>query len=452
MDRIILHADLNSFFASVELLSRPDLRSVPMAVAGDAEQRRGIILAKNELAKACGVKTAETIWQARKKCPGLQLVPPDHLKYQHYSELARELFCRLTDRVESFGLDEAWMDVTGSTSLFGDGRAMADWLRQQMKDELGLTCSVGVSFTKVFAKLGSDMKKPDATTVISRDNYQQLVWPLPVSQLLFVGAVTERRLRQVGIKTIGDLARCEQSLLKQWLGRHGPELWLEANGRGDDQVAFSNEHHAVKSIGNSTTTAHDLTDNEMVKLVIYQLSDQVASRLRAEKMKARTIQITIRDNQFRTIDRQMQLPRASDLAAEIAPLAMNLFAANYSWQHPVRNLGVRATDLESEGELQQMTLQDLLPAGPAASQPGLTGLTGQTGQTGQGRQPGAAGAPVSQDSRASRERQQQLEQTLDNLRSRFGHRLISRGSLLEKDTEKDIEKGIEKDPENSAGL
>ncbi len=423
MDKIILHADMNSFFASVEMLFRPELRLVPMAVAGDAEKRRGIILAKNELAKACGVQTAETIWQARRKCPHLQLVHPDHSRYQQYSEQAFAIFCRLTDKVESFGLDEAWMDVTGSTALFGDGPAMADWLRRQTKEELGLTCSVGVSFTKVFAKLGSDMRKPDATTVITRDNYRQLVWPLPVGELLYVGEATGKRLNQVGIKTIGDLARCDPDLLRQWLGRHGPDLWREANGEGDATVAAAAARHEVKSISNSTTTAQDLTTNEQVKAVIYQLADQVAVRLRAHRLRGRTVQVSIRDSQFRTIDRQAPLPRLTDLAADIAPLAMAIFAAQYPWQYPVRNLGVRVTDLAGEDALEQMTLQELPQGEPAmttsapAGQPGLPNKTDrQSGQP--------------EVSPMRRRRQAQLESTLDTLRGRFGIQKISRGLTM----------------------
>ncbi len=419
MDKIILHADLNSFFASVEILFHPELRHVPMAVAGDEQKRRGIILAKNDLAKAFGVKTAETIWQARKKCPNLQLVPPNHQRYQHYSEQVREIFCRLTDRVEPFGLDEAWLDVTGSTALFGDGPAMADWLRQTIKDELGLTCSVGVSFTKVFAKLGSDLKKPDATTIITRDNYQQLVWPLPVNQLLFVGAATAKTLQQIGIRTIGDLARSDQKLLSQLFGRHGAELWLEANGQSDDKVGRLTDQHQIKSIGNSTTTAQDLTSAEMVKAVLYQLSDQVASRLRASHLLAGTLQITIRDNQFRTIDRQMQLPAATDLAADIAPLALKLFNQHYAWQRPIRNLGVRVTDLSGDRELRQMTLSDLQPPDgglPATASP----------------DPSRAFPGPSPLSPAKRAKQQHLEQTLDELRGRFGRQQIKRGLLIDK--------------------
>lgn len=398
MDPIILHADLNSFYASVEMLDKPELRHVPMAVAGDAENRHGIILAKNEKAKACGIKTAETIWQARKKCPNLRLVPPDHEKYHRFSQLAREIFCRLTDRVEPFGVDEAWLDVTGSTGLFGDGRAMADLLRRWTREEIGLTCSVGVSFTRVFAKLGSDLHKPDATTVINRENYRQVVWPLPVGQLLFVGNKTVTLLSRFGIRTIGDLASCDRSLLRQWLGQSGPEFWLAANGESDASVSRFQDHHDVKSVSNSTTTAHDLENNEQVKGVIYQLSDQVAARLRADGLKARTLQISIRDSLFHTIDRQTRLNPPSDLAADLAPQAMALFVAHYTWQLPVRNLGVRAADLTDGKEDRQITLDDWQQADPSAR---------------------------------GRTRQANLEHAIDQLHEKYGEKSVSRGLLIE---------------------
>ncbi len=398
MDPIILHADLNGFFASVELLTHPELRDVPMAVAGDAELRHGIILAKNEKAKAFGIQTAETIWQAKKKCPSLHLVAPDLEKYHHYSQQARSIFCRLTDRVEPFGLDEAWLDVTGSTGLFGDGQAMADRLRRWTREELGLTCSVGVSFTKAFAKLGSDLHKPDATTVISRENYRQLVWPLPVSQLLYVGATTARQLNRFGVRTIGDLAACDEKLLRQWLGRSGGALWMEACGLSDAKVEQYAVTHPVKSIGNSTTTAQDLTNAEQVKAVLFRLSDQVAARLRAGGLKAKTLQITIRDSAFVDIDRQTRLNPPTDLAADLAPAAAALFQKHYSWHRPVRNLGVRATDLVGEDEARQISLDDW------------------------------------QKTDKERAKQHLLEQTVDQLRIKFGSRKISRGLLLNKQT------------------
>ena len=195
MDRIILHCDCNCFYASCELLSHPDLRQLPVAVCGDPTERHGIILAKNEPAKRCGVKTAETIWKAKQKCPGLILLPPHHRLYAEYSKKINAVYGEYTDLVEPFGIDESWLDVTNSLHLFGgDAKALADTLRGRIKREFGLTISVGVSFNKVFAKLGSDYKKPDATTVIARGNWRDIVFPLPVGDLLFVGRSAQELL------------------------------------------------------------------------------------------------------------------------------------------------------------------------------------------------------------------------------------------------------------------
>ena len=206
MDRVILHCDMNGFFASVELLDYPQLRDKPMAVCGNPENRHGIILAKNEIAKKYGVVTAETLWQARKKCPDLQVVPPHHDKYKHYSRMINDIYLRFTDMVEPFSVDESWLDVTASLKLFGAGKEIADTIRQTVKKELGLTLSVGVSYNKIFAKMGSDYKKPDATTIITRENFKNLLWPLDIHEMFFVGDATAARLHECGIKTIGELA------------------------------------------------------------------------------------------------------------------------------------------------------------------------------------------------------------------------------------------------------
>ena len=260
MDRIILHCDLNCFYASVELLSHPELRDVPTAVCGDPASRHGIILAKNEPAKRCGVQTAETIWQARKKCPGLVLLPPHHALYREYSHRVNALYDEYTDLVEPFGIDESWLDVTGSLHLFGgDARQLADTLRRRVREELGLSLSVGVSFNKVFAKLGSDYKKPDATTVISRDTWRDLVWPLPVGDLLYVGGAARKLLRQYGITTIGQLAACRREMLETLMGKLGGQLYEYANGLDTDPVRSRYEAEPVKSVGNGTTFPQNLT-------------------------------------------------------------------------------------------------------------------------------------------------------------------------------------------------
>ena len=281
MDRIILHCDLNSFYASVELRSHPDLRDVPTAVCGDPTSRHGIILAKNEPAKKFGVQTAETIWQARKKCPGLVLLPPHHSLYRQVSKQVNAIYEQYTDLVEPFGIDESWLDVTHTLHLFGgDAKALADHLRQRMRREMGLTLSVGVSFNKVFAKLGSDYKKPDATTVISQDNWKSLVWPLPVGALLYVGGAARKILAQFGVKTIGQLAACRRDALETLMGKMGGQLHDYANGLDTDPVRSRYEEEMVKSVGNGTTFPKNLTTAEQVRGGIAVLADSVATRLR----------------------------------------------------------------------------------------------------------------------------------------------------------------------------
>ena len=282
-ERIILHCDLNSFYASVELLDKPALWEVPVAVCGDPKTRHGIILAKNEPAKKYGIQTAETVWQAKKKCPGLVLLPPHHDLYKMWSVRVNDIYERFTDLIEPFGIDESWLDVTNSLHLFGgDARALADTLRGRIKREFGLTISVGVSFNKVFAKLGSDYKKPDATTVISRENWRDMVWPLPVGDLLYVGRAARRTLAQYGVETIGQLAACKPEMLEQLMGKAGVQLHRYANGLDDAPVRPQHEHEPVKSVGNSTTFPENLTRWEQVRSGLQMLSDSVAGRLRQQ--------------------------------------------------------------------------------------------------------------------------------------------------------------------------
>ena len=286
-DRVILHCDLNCFFASVELLSHPDLRDIPTAVCGDPASRHGIILAKNEPAKRLGIQTAETIWQAKKKCPGLVLLPPHHGLYREYSRRVNAIYEQYTDLVEPFGIDESWLDITGSMHLFGgDPKAIADALRRRLRQELGLTISVGVSFNKVFAKLGSDYKKPDATTVISRENWQDIVWPLPVGDLLFVGRAAGRVLHQYGLETIGQLAACSPQMLETLLGKLGLQLHEYANGLDGSPVRPAGQQEPVKSVGNGTTFPKNLTRWEEVQRGLAVLSDSGAVLRRRVRVPA----------------------------------------------------------------------------------------------------------------------------------------------------------------------
>ncbi len=351
MERIILHCDLNCFYASVELLSHPELREVPTAVCGDPQSRHGIILAKNEPAKRFGVQTAETIWQAKQKCPALVLLPPHHGLYRQISRQVNAIYDEYTDLVEPFGIDESWLDVTNTLHLFGgDARALADTLRQRMRRELGLTLSVGVSFNKVFAKLGSDYKKPDATTVISPENWQDIVWPLPVGDLLYVGGAARRLLKQYGVETIGQLAACKAEMLETLMGKMGLQLHDYANGLDCDPVRSRYDAEPVKSVGNGTTFPQNLTTRTQVQRGIAVLADSVASRLRRAGMYAGGIQVTLRDPQFHDRSRQRQLSAPTHLIRDLTDSAMELVSELWKPPAPIRALTVTAIHLVPEGQ------------------------------------------------------------------------------------------------------
>ena len=351
MDRIIFHCDPNSFYASVELLDHPELRHLPVAVCGDPESRHGIILAKNEPAKAFGVKTAETIWQARKKCPKLVLLPAHHGKYRDFSRRVNQIYQEYTDLVEPFGIDESWLDLTGTLHLFGgDARALADRLRERLRGELGLTISVGVSFNKVFAKLGSDYKKPDATTLITRENFHGLVWPLPVGELLYVGRAARQTFEKFNIRTIGDLARFDREALFSLLGKNGAQLHDFANGLDRSPVAPAAVHEPPKSVGNGLTFPRNLQGREEIRAGITLLSDQVAARLRRHGMKCQGVSLAIRDPSFRDLGRQIRLDAPTCLAREIAQAALALADQCWNMANPVRALTVTAIYLLPQEE------------------------------------------------------------------------------------------------------
>ena len=366
MERVILHCDQNCFFASVELLSHPDLRDVPMAVCGDPASRHGIILAKNEPAKRFGIQTAETVWQARRKCPSLVLLPPHHKLYREYSVRVNELYGQYTDLVEPFGIDESWLDITGSMHLFGgDPVAIADELRHRVREELGLSISVGVSFNKIFAKLGSDYKKPDATTLISPENWQEIVWPLPVGAMLFVGRSAQRTLAQYGVETIGQLAACRPEMIEKLLGKLGRQLHEYANGLDRSPVRPQAEREPVKSVGNGTTFPHDLTRWEEVRAGLAALSDSVAMRLRRQGLYCSGVQVTIKDSSFRSISRQKRLESPTRLMKDIQRAAMELTRSAWRAPTPIRMLTVTALHItESAESFEQL---DLLGAGRAVS-------------------------------------------------------------------------------------
>ena len=342
-DRVILHCDCNSFFASVETALNPSYKNVPMAVCGSQDDRHGIVLAKNELAKKYGIQTAETIVSAKKKCPGLVIAEPHHSKYREYSEKINMIYARYTDMIEPFGIDESWLDVTASQKLFGSGYDIAKRISNDVKSEMNITVSIGVSFNKVFAKLGSDYKKPDAITVISRENYQTIVYPLPVSALLFVGKKTSDALLSLGIKTIGELASTTPQMLTERFGKIGEMLHRYAAGLDDSPVASSLEEQ--KSIGNGFTFKHNLIGRAEWKLGVDYLCDEIGTRLRKNGFKCATVQITIKDEYLATLQRQCPQNPPTDIGAEISVTALKLISEVWSPNKPIRMITVTATNL-----------------------------------------------------------------------------------------------------------
>lgn len=355
-DRTILHSDMNAFYASVELLHRPELRGKPLAVGGDPEARHGIVLTADYIAKKRGVKTGMAIWQARQVCPDLTFVPPRMDLYLRFSRMAQEIYGDYTDLQESFGVDESWLDVSQSCSIKGDGKKIASEISTRIKSELGVTVSIGVSWNKIYAKLGSDYKKPDAITEFSRENYRNLIWKLPASDLLYVGRSTTKKLQTLGITTIGHIADCDEKILHSSLGKVGSMLWMFANGYDESPVRKDNSSAPIKSIGNSTTTPRDLENNEDVKITIYILAESVAARLRDNGFKSQVIEISVRDNGLYHFTRQRKMDRGTNITGEIAKEAYQLFLASYNWEKPIRSIGIRGADLVPENFAEQISL------------------------------------------------------------------------------------------------
>ena len=355
-ERTILHSDMNCFYASVEMMLDPSLRGKPVAVCGSTENRHGIVLAKSELAKKAGVKTGMVNWEAKQLCPGLIMVKLQYDQYLKYSELARNIYQRYTDQVEPYGMDECWLDVTGSRSVCGDGMKIAESIRQEIKDELGLTVSIGVSYNKIFAKLGSDMKKPDAVTEIPKDSFQEKVWPLPASDLLFVGRATAAKFNSYGIHTIGDIAATDPDFLKRLLGVNGLQLWRYAAGMDDTPVMHKDFVSPIKSVGHGITCVADLLDDEEVWKVMLELSQDIGHRLRLHKLKATGVQISIRSNDLGYRQYQAPLSLSTQSPMMIAKKAHSIFQANYRWLTPVRAVTVRAINLIPQGTPEQIDL------------------------------------------------------------------------------------------------
>ena len=356
LDRVILHSDCNCFYASVELLHHPELRGKPLAVGGDAEARHGIILTADYVAKRFGVKTGMTLWEAKQLCPELNIVSPRMDLYLRFSKMANEIYHEYTDLVEPFGIDESWLDVTQSTVIKGSGLEIAQEISNRIKEELGITVSIGVSFNKIFAKLGSDYKKPDAITTMYRNEFKSKAWKLPAGDLLYVGSSTKKKLKALGIRTIGDIARSDLEILESHLGKMGDVIWSFANGYDDSPVKEEYTHAPIKSIGNSTTTPRDLINNEDVKIIIYVLAESVAARLRENGFRCKTVEISVRDNGLESFSRQAKLTAPSDITNEIAVLGYQLFLKNYKWSAPIRSIGIRGSDLVTGYFMEQIDL------------------------------------------------------------------------------------------------
>lgn len=390
MGRHILHCDMNCFYASVEMQRHPKLRDKPVAVCGSQEERHGIVLTANYIAKPYGVRTGMAIWQAKERCPNLIIVPPDMDEYIRISKMAREIYEDYTDQVEPFGLDECWLDVTGSVELMGSPLNIAREISDRIKFELGITASIGVSDNKITAKLASDYKKPDAITRIDRDNYKDIVYPLPIEDLLYVGPATSRKLRTIGISTIGRLAEYPVDLLTHKLGKMGAILHIFANGLDMSPVQRTDHIPTIKSVGNSATTPRDLVDEDDVKLMLLLLAESVCSRMRELASRCTVVEIYIRDTELNSFSRQKKLYTPSCSSQELADVGFSLFQNNYSWRNPVRSIGLRGAGLVEAQDVTQLSM-------------------------------------YLEDQR--REKWEQIDRVVDRLRSRYGYMSIRRALM-----------------------
>lgn len=396
-DRVIFHIDCDAFFASVEETFHPEYKAVPMAVAGDPESRRGIILAKNALAKGFGIKTAETIWSARQKCPQLTLVPPRHRAYGEFCGRVNAIYEQYTDQVEQFSIDESFLDVTGSLHLFGkDPTALAHEIRRRVEREIGITVSVGISWNKIFAKLGSDLNKPNGVCLISHENVQTIAWPLPASNLFLIGKNTAEALDRLGVKTIGQLAQADEKLLRQRFGKMGDQMYLYANGLDDSPVARIGQQDPMKSIGNGMTFQRNLVTRQDIRTGLIALCDSVARRLRRADMKCNTVQVTIKNPDLHSIQRQKSIRQPTHLSKELAEVAMEIVEAHWNIGNPIRLLTV--------------TAQNLVPASASVEQLSLFGAGDE-----------------------KTERSERLEKTMDAIRGRYGRYSIQQGVILHND-------------------
>ncbi|MBR3742423.1 MAG: DNA polymerase IV [Clostridia bacterium] len=391
MSRTILHVDANCFYASVECLYHPSIRSKPVAVCGDPEARHGIVLTANYPAKRMGVKVGQAIWQAKQSCAGLVTVPPNYDLYVHFSQMMRSIWEEYSNRVEAFGLDENWLDVSDEVQNIRQGKLLADKLRERVKRELGITVSIGVANNKIFAKLGSDFKKPDGTTAIYPETFKEKIWPLPAKDLLYVGPATTKKLARINIRTIGDLARADDGLLKMMLGKNGLLLQAFALGLDSSPVMPITATAAIKSIGNSTTTPHDIQTMEDAKCVYYLLAESVAARLREHGFRTRCVSISARTTELITSGCQTMLERPTDITSEIADAAFQLFHNRFGHCFPLRSVGISCSHLTPASAPMQLSFTE---------------------------------------DPTQRMKKENLDRAIDDLRRRYGHNVVQRGVVL----------------------
>lgn len=391
IETAIMHCDINHCYAQIEEMKCPELREVPMAVGGNEELRHGIILAKNLKAKEYNIKTGESLREAYEKCPELLIIHPNYEEYLYYSEKVKDIYREYTDLVESFGLDEAWVDISGSVGLFGSAYDIASTVQQRVLNEIGLTISIGLSYNKIFAKLGSDLIKPSGLVHITKDNFKEVVWKLPVQDLMYVGPATKAKLLSFGITTIGELALANPAFIKGKLGKMGEVVQCFANGVDLSQVMVSGYHEPIKSVGNSITSPKDINTFEEAKLVYYVLVESVASRLRDAGLRGSVISISLRNNKLESFTRQRKIYQSTNLADEIMEVVMALVKENYNFALPLRSIGVSISTLEPDGLIHQMNLF------------------------------------VDEESRA---KQRVLDRTIDQIRQKYGFAKLKRCSLL----------------------
>ena len=408
--RIIFHCDCNNFFASCESIDHPEYKTVPMAVAGDPETRTGIVVAKNDLAKKYGVKTTDTVWQAKQKCPGIIFVRPTHGLYSAVSKRVNAIYYEYTDLVEPASIDESYLDLTELPELkHMTPKEFADKLRARVKDEIGITISIGVSYNKTFAKMGSDYKKPDATTVISQDNYKEILWPLPISDMMYVGKASASRLIDLGITTIGAMAQLSPALLTSLLGKGVEQLWRNANGLDDDPIIRVQDRAEVKSVSRGHTFPHDLTTIDEIHDGMIPLVDEICSTLRQRSLKGSVIQVQIKAPSLEVVQRQTKLNHWTNIYSEIMNIAMELITSNWviGQTHPIRAFTIGVTDLLPAAEaIEQISFLD---------NPLLTGKNDQEYER--------------------REKKEKVENTIDQIRARMGNNIIRFGSMSKKESE-----------------